>query len=62
MVGILVMQPSQEEANRIVDYIKENPTKNIGIITPFKNQQELIEFSLKEAGLDLKKIFSWDCS
>ena len=50
-----IKNTSQEEANRIVDYIKENPTKNIGIITPFKNQQELIEFSLKEAGLDLKK-------
>ena len=50
-----IKNTSQEEANKIVDYIKGNPTKNIGIITPFKNQQELIEFSLKEAGLDLKK-------
>lgn len=46
---------SEEEANRIVDYIKENPTKSIGIITPFRNQQELIESKLKEEKISPEK-------
>ena len=53
--GDNIKNTSIEEANNIVRYIKENPEKNIGIITPFKNQQEQISFSLKEAGIDQKK-------
>lgn len=53
--GDNIKNTSEEEANRIVEYIKENLTKSIGIITPFRNQQELIESKLKEAGIDLKK-------
>ncbi len=40
-----------EEAELIIKYIRENPEKKIGIITPFKNQKELIEYRLKEENL-----------
>lgn len=46
---------SQQEAEAIVTYIKNNPDKNIGIITPFRNQKEQIEYSLKEAALNPEK-------
>ena len=34
---------SIEEAEYIVDYCTKNPTLNIGVITPFKNQKNLIK-------------------
>lgn len=46
---------SEAEAKKIVSYIKENPEKNIGIITPFKNQEELIRYTIKEEGIDENK-------
>ncbi len=41
-----------EEVEKIIDYIKENKGKKIGIITPFKNQKDLIEQRLYEEGLE----------
>ena len=35
----------------IIDYIKRNNIKDAGIITPFKNQQVLINNLLKDLGL-----------
>ena len=37
-----------EEAKAIVDYVKRNNLKDAAIITPFKNQQNLINSMLKE--------------
>ncbi len=37
-----------EEAKAIIDYIKRNNLKDTAIITPFKNQQNLINSMLKE--------------
>lgn len=45
---------SPQEAKKIVEYVACHLDKNIGIITPFKNQKELIEYELKERGLDQK--------
>lgn len=39
------------EAQEIVKYAMENRDKTIGVITPFVNQKNLIEQSLKERGL-----------
>ena len=50
-----IKNASQAEADKIVSFIKEHPEKSVGIITPFRNQKELIEESLKEAGLDSEK-------
>lgn len=41
-----------EEVETIIKYVKNNPDKKIGIITPFKNQKDLIEHRLKEEHLD----------
>lgn len=38
-----------EEAKAIVDYIKENNLKDVFIITPFRNQEEVINHYLKTA-------------
>lgn len=38
-----------EEAKAIVDYIKDNNLKDVFIITPFRNQEEVINHYLKEA-------------
>ena len=46
---------SEQEAEAIVHYIKNNPDKSIGIITPFRSQKEQIEFSIREAGINPKK-------
>lgn len=46
---------SEQEAEAIVNYIKNNPDKNIGIITPFRNQKEQIEYSIKEAAISPEK-------
>lgn len=40
------------EVEEIVDYIQKNQNKKIGIITPFRNQKELIEKKLKEKNLE----------
>ena len=39
------------EAEAIVNYIRHNRNKNIGIITPFTNQKECIEAALQSAGI-----------
>jgi hypothetical protein len=41
-----------EEAQAIIDYIKRNNIKDAGIITPFKNQQVLINNLLKENNIN----------
>ncbi|MFC2289512.1 MAG: AAA domain-containing protein [Treponema lecithinolyticum] len=38
-----------------MNYIKNNPDKNIGIITPFRNQKEQIEYSIKEVDVSSEK-------
>ena len=43
---------SKAEAKVIIDYIKDNPQKSIGIITPFRNQKELIEFYMEQENID----------
>lgn len=39
------------EADKIVEFIKENPDKKIGIITPFTNQRDYINQRLRESGI-----------
>ncbi|MEA5061481.1 MAG: AAA domain-containing protein [Erysipelotrichaceae bacterium] len=39
---------SLSEANQIIDYIKEHPNENIGVITPFARQRELLDSLLIE--------------
>ncbi|UTY30303.1 DEAD/DEAH box helicase [Treponema putidum] len=46
---------SEKEAEEIVKYINNNRDKKIGIITPFRNQKEQIEYSLKTAGINSEK-------
>lgn len=41
-----------EEAEKIVQYVLNHRDKKIGVITPFKNQKDLIEYKLKENGLE----------
>lgn len=41
-----------EEAKAIIDYIKRNELKDTAIITPFKNQQILINSMLKENNIN----------
>lgn len=41
-----------KEAEEIIDFIKENEGKSIGIITPFTNQKELINEMLKKNGIE----------
>jgi hypothetical protein len=48
----LVKNTSSAEVKRIVDYVTANKDQNIGIITPFVNQKEMINNALKEQGLD----------
>ncbi|PKK95061.1 MAG: DNA helicase, partial [Tenericutes bacterium HGW-Tenericutes-5] len=43
---------SEAEAHDIVKYIKDNPNENIGIITPFNSQKELIKEILIGTNLD----------
>lgn len=38
------------EAEEIIEFIKDNPDKSIGVITPFTNQKELIHAMLQENG------------
>lgn len=44
-----------DEINAIIEYIKKNKDKNIGIITPFRNQREGIVQTLKKIGIDSTK-------
>ena len=37
---------------KIIDYVKENKDKKIGIITPFVNQKKLIDEMLKENSIN----------
>ena len=46
-----VKNTSASEVASIVEYVKANKEKNIGIITPFVNQKEMINNALKENGL-----------
>lgn len=39
------------EAEEIIEFIKDNPDKSIGVITPFTNQKELIHAMLQENGM-----------
>jgi hypothetical protein len=43
---------SPVEAEKIIEYAKHNKDKNIGVITPFANQKNLINKLLKENELD----------
>jgi len=47
---------SLEEADRIVDYLKGHPKENVGVITPFVRQRELINARLAEEGLSGKAV------
>ena len=40
------------EADAVVDYVRKNPGKSIGVITPFVNQREYLEHALKEHGIE----------
>lgn len=46
-----VKNTSASEVASIVEYVKANKDKNIGIITPFVNQKEMINSALEENGL-----------
>ena len=41
-----------EESKAIINYIKRNKLKDAAIITPFKNQQNLINRMLKENAIN----------
>lgn len=43
---------SREEAEAIVDFVKENPQKSIGIITPFVNQRKVIADRLNSENIN----------
>ncbi len=45
-----------EEAKAIVDLIKKNDYKDVGIVTPFVNQSILINHYLKKAGIQLDDV------
>lgn len=47
-----IKNTAPEETEKIVQYVKKNQDKKIGIITPFKNQKDLIEYKLKENNLE----------
>ncbi len=46
-----VKDTSIAEVNSIVEYVMNNKDKNIGIITPFVNQKEMINSALEEHGI-----------
>lgn len=46
-----IKNTSASEVANIVEYVKANKEKNIGIITPFVNQKEMINNALMENGL-----------
>ena len=43
---------SPQEAVKIIDYVKKNRDKKVGIITPFVNQKRLIDEMLKENNIN----------
>ena len=43
---------SPQEAVKIIDYVKKNRDKKVGIITPFVNQKRLIDEMLKEKNIN----------
>ncbi|MBQ5450389.1 MAG: AAA family ATPase, partial [Treponema sp.] len=47
-----IKNTAPKEADKIVQYVMNNSDKRIGIITPFKNQKDLIEYKLMENGLN----------
>lgn len=47
-----IKNTAPSEIDEMINYIKNNPDKTIGIVTPFKNQKEMIEARLKEENLD----------
>ncbi len=47
-----IKNTAPQEADKIVQYVKNNVDKKIGIITPFKNQKDLLEYKLKENHLE----------
>lgn len=47
-----IKNTSMQEAKRIVEYVKSNREKSIGIITPFANQREYISNALKAEGIE----------
>lgn len=42
---------SNIEAQKIVEYVKEHPNEDIGVITPFVHQKDCIEYYLKVNGI-----------
>ena len=46
-----VKNAAPAEADAVVDYVKANPGKSIGVITPFANQREYLASTLREHGL-----------
>ena len=46
-----VKNAAPKEAKAVVEYVKKYPDKNIGIITPFVHQKEMINGLLKDAGI-----------
>lgn len=53
--AVPVKNTSVAEAKQVVSYIKAHPKERIGVITPFRNQKELIEHEMVQEGLDTKK-------
>ncbi len=47
-----VKNTSMKEVEKIIEYVSANKDKNIGIITPFTNQRDLITKELETAGLE----------
>ena len=47
-----IKNTAPQEVDKIIDYVIKHKEKKIGIITPFKNQKDLIEYKLKENGLE----------
>ncbi|MCR5783818.1 MAG: hypothetical protein K6G90_13910 [Clostridia bacterium] len=48
--GADIKNTAPEEAEQILQYVQKHPEQNVGIITPFTNQRELIESGLKKIG------------
>lgn len=47
-----IKNTSPAEANKIIEFVKENRNKKIGIITPFANQNKYINTLLQENGIN----------
>ncbi len=59
MQGIprITKNTAPREAEEIIEFIKDNPDKSIGVIAPFTNQKELIHAMLQENGM--KRCTMW---